>query len=86
MGFFDDLHAIVGIELYDGAPVFVTRDGGESWERVEFPEPMGTDGWTASDVRCSGGAVTLTMAGGEPRREVRLISWDWGETWEVEES
>lgn len=86
VGFFDDLHAIVGIELHDGAPVFVTRDGGESWERAEFPEPVGTDGWTASDVRCSGGAVTLTMAGEEPRREVRLVSRDWGETWEVEES
>ena len=85
VGFFDDLHAIVGIELHDGAPVFVTRDGGESWERAEFPAPVGADGWTASDVRCSGGAVTLTMAGEEPRREVRLVSRDWGETWEVEE-
>ncbi len=86
VGFFDDLHAIVGIELSDGAPVFVTRDGGESWERAEFPAPVGADGWTASDVQCSGGAITLTMAGGEPRREVWLISRDWGETWEVEES
>lgn len=86
VGFFDDLHAIVGIELFDGAPVFVTRDGGESWERAEFPEPVGTDGWTASDVQCSGGAVTLTMAGGEPRREVCLVSRDWGKTWEAEES
>ena len=85
VGFFDGLHAIVGIELSDGAPVFVTRDGGESWERAEFPAPVGADGWTASDVRCSGGAVTLMMAGGEPRREVRLVSRDWGETWEVEE-
>ncbi len=85
VGFFDNLHALVGIELYDGAPVFVTRDGGESWERAEFPEPVGADGWMATNVQCSRGAITLSLARGEPRREVRLVSRDWGETWEVEE-
>lgn len=83
-GFFDDLHAIVGTEQFDGAPVFVTRDGGENWERAVFSPLDNPDEWQASSISHSGEEISISLrrGAGDGTEYCQLISRNWGETWE----
>ncbi|WP_295740165.1 hypothetical protein [uncultured Oscillibacter sp.] len=86
-GFFDNLHAVVGIERFDGVPVFATRDGGESWERAVFSPLDSPDGWQAYSISHSGDEISISLrrGAGDGTEYCRLISRDWGKTWEAEE-
>lgn len=83
LAFFDDLHAMVGIEQFDGAPLFVTQDGGESWEQADFFLLDDPDSWHAYHISRSGDQVSVYLfrraGGGAEYRQV--VSRDWGETW-----
>lgn len=81
--FFDDLHAVVGIELYDGAPVFVTRDGGESWEQADLSLLNAPDGLQAYRISRSGDwiSVEFSRGAGDETEYFQAFSRDWGKTW-----
>lgn len=83
VGFFDDLHAIVGIELYEGAPVFVTRDGGESWEQADLSLLNAPDGLQAYRISRSGDWVSIELCrgAGDETEYFQVFSRDWGKTW-----
>lgn len=81
--FFDSLHAVVGIERFDGAPVFVTRDGGESWERAELSLLDAPDSWQAYNIFRSGERISIELrrGAGYDTEYRQVFSRDWGETW-----
>ena len=83
VGFFDGLHAVVGIELYNGAPVFVTRDGGESWERADLSLLDDPDSWEAYNIFRSGDGISIELCrgAGDDTEYRQVFSRDWGETW-----
>lgn len=81
--FFDAFHAVVGIERFDGAPVFVTRDGGESWEQADLSLLDDPDSWQAYRISHSGDRIYIDLCRGTgDKTEYRqVVSRDWGETW-----
>lgn len=81
--FFDSLHAVVGIEQFDGAPVFVTRDGGESWERADLSLLDDPDSWQAYNIFRSGDRIYINLCrgAGDETEYRQAVSRDWGETW-----
>lgn len=81
--FFDGLHAVVGIERYNGAPVFVTRDGGETWEQADLSLLDDPDSWQAYSIFDAGDriAVELCRGAGYDTEYRQVFSRDWGETW-----
>lgn len=83
VGFFDGLHAVVGIERFNGAPVFVTRDGGASWEQADFFLLDDPDSWQAYSVSRSGDRISIELCRGAGcETEYRQVfSRNWGKTW-----
>lgn len=83
VGFFDALHAVVGIELYNSAPVFVTRDGGESWEQADLSLLDDPDGLQAYNISRSGDRISIELSrgAGDETEYFQVFSRDWGETW-----
>ena len=81
--FFDGLHAVVGIERFDGAPVFVTRDGGESWERADLSLLDDPNSWQAYNIFRSGDGISIELCrgAGDETEYRQVVSRDWGETW-----
>lgn len=81
--FFDGLHAVVGIEQFDGAPVFVTRDGGESWEQADLSLLDDPDSWQAYNIFRSGDwiSIELRRGAGDETEYRQVFSRDWGKTW-----
>lgn len=83
VGFFDGLHAAVGIERFDGAPVFVTHDGGESWERADLFLLDDPDSWQAFRISRSGDRIYIDLCrgAGDETEYRQVVSRDWGGTW-----
>ena len=81
--FFDSLHAVVGIERFDGAPVFVTRDGGESWEQADLSLLDDPDSWQAYSIFRSGDRISIVLCRGTgyDAEYRQVFSRDWGKTW-----
>lgn len=85
--FFDGLHAVVGIERFEDAPVFVTRDGGESWERAGLSLLDDPDSWQAYNIFRSGEwiSIELCRGAGDDTEYRQVFSRDWGKTWTHEQ-
>lgn len=81
--FFDGLHAVVGIERFEDTPVFVTRDGGESWERADLSLLDDPDSWQAYNIFRSGDGISIELCrgAGDDTEYRQVVSRDWGETW-----
>lgn len=81
--FFDGLHAVVGIERFEDTPVFVTRDGGESWGRADLSLLDDPDSWQAYNIFRSGDGISIELCrgAGDETEYRQVVSRDWGETW-----
>ncbi len=80
-GFVSPDMMIVACRLSDGAPCFITRDGGETWEQVELPEDYVQVQSIQADLDT--GAVTMRI--GHEGQETRffMTSHNQGETWQI---
>ncbi len=79
--FFDNEHAIISIGRFNGSPVLITHDGGETWNRADLP--FYGDTWEVWDIRRLGTQIvmTATVFGDAYTGDETLISYDWGKTW-----
>lgn len=81
--FVTDEIGFLGFSHFNGAPVFRTTDGGETWERITLP--LSDESWELSKMYSAGSNVLAVMTGyrsGEPESAL-LFSRDAGETWET---
>ena len=78
-GFLSSERLIVTGDLFTQAPVLITRDGGQTWQAIETPDPMAA----VSSILVDGQEVTLEFeeCGGVLWR---MTSPDLGDTWTSE--
>lgn len=69
---------LIGGRLFDEAPVFLTTDGGATWQEIQTPDPDAE----LQSVEIGNGTVTLTLALGTAETWT-MVSGDLGDTWEV---
>lgn len=81
VGFLSPDRLIVAQQLFGGAPCFITKDGGESWEEIELPDGQVLEiGFFAY-----ADAVYMDVgAHGSDPNAVSMISYDMGDTWTSE--
>ena len=81
--FVTDEIGFLGFSHFNGAPVFRTTDGGETWERITLP--LSDESWELSRMYASGSGVLAVMTNyrsDEPESAL-LFSRDSGQTWEI---
>lgn len=79
-GFVSPDTLIVTCRLFDAAPCFITRDGGETWEQIPLPgEYMHVE-----SIEVHGQLVTMNIARYEGGAAQYIMnSRDMGETWDI---
>ncbi|MBD5161787.1 MAG: hypothetical protein HDT14_07220 [Oscillibacter sp.] len=79
VGFLSPDRLIVAQRLFDGAPCFITKDGGETWEEIELPDvqvmSIGYSGFDGQTV-----VMDIGKHEGDPAT-CSMRSSDMGETW-----
>lgn len=78
----DGVHGVLGTGVFDGAPVYATSDGGESWYALDLPLPEAAGVWEAYEAQLGTdpGCLKLRDTGDESAR-VCLVTRDGGLTW-----
>ncbi len=78
VGFLSENRLIVAQRLFDGAPCFITKDGGESWEEIELPDRQ------ALSIRFDGNTVAMDIGAHEDGPATyTMLSPDQGDSWMV---
>ena len=67
---------------------YLWRPGRESWEQAVFFLPDDPDSWRARRISRSGDRISIDLCrdAGGGTEYCQVVSRDWGETWELEES
>ena len=82
VGFISPERLIVAKRLFDGAPCFITKDGGGTWEEIPLP---GED-LQVQSITSDGGTVTMKIgSSGYSSAWYVMTSRDLGDTWETAE-
>ncbi|MBD5154104.1 MAG: hypothetical protein HDT15_03245 [Oscillibacter sp.] len=94
VGFLSPERLIVAQRLFDGAPCFITKDGGATWEKIELPdkverfdEEIELPHAVVQEIWFDGGTGTVYMDIGQNESDPMIcvmISEDLGDTWTVE--
>ncbi len=77
VGFLSADRLLIAYRLYNGTPVFLTKDGGATWEALEMPQDLA---YEVENIRVNGNAVTISLSGDAGS----MVSRDLGDTWELE--
>ncbi len=77
VGFLSADRLLIAYRLYNGTPVFLTKDGGATWEALEMPQDLA---YEVENIRVDGNAVTISLSGDAGS----MVSRDLGDTWELE--
>lgn len=94
VGFLSPDRLIVAQRLFNGAPCFITKDGGATWEEIELPdkverfdEEIELPHAVVQEIWFDGGTGTVYMDIGQNESDPMIcvvISEDLGDTWTVE--
>lgn len=80
VGFINKDCLIIAEKLFVGAPVYITRDGGESWEQIEMPDEKAE----VKKIEVTDELITMTV---EKDAEIWVMkSSDLGESWSTVQS
>ena len=75
VGFINKDRLIIAEKLFVGAPVFITKDGGETWTQIEMPDTNAE----VQTIDVTEEKVTLTV---EKNTETWIMeSYDLGDSW-----
>ena len=80
VGFINEDRLIIADKLFVGAPVFITKDGGESWEQVEMPNERAV----VQRIEVTKDKIVMFVQKGEERWEME--SFDLGDSWSIIQS
>lgn len=80
VGFINEDRLIIAEKLFVGAPVFITKDGGESWEQVEMPNERAV----VQRIEVTKDKIVMFVQKGEERWEME--SFDLGDSWSIIQS
>lgn len=81
VGFLSPDRLIVAQRLFDGAPCFITKDGGETWEEIGLPDQQ-----QVLSVICNNSIGVVMMQFGAHENDQPagyMLSRDAGDTWTV---
>lgn len=67
---------IVAQRVFDGAPCFITKDDGETWEKIQLP-----DDTVVSAIQFDGIDVRIFVGPNESETSAIVLSGDGGDTW-----
>lgn len=80
VGFINEDHLIIAEKLFAGAPVFITKDGGESWEQIEMPDELAE----VKSIDVTREKIIMSAQNGD--EEWEITSFDLGDTWSITQS
>ena len=80
VGFINKDRLIIAEKLFVGAPVFVTKDGGESWEQMVMPDEKAE----VKTIDVTEEGITIVAEEGEKRWEMESL--DLGDSWSTVQS
>lgn len=80
VGFINEDRLIIAEKLFAGAPVFITKDGGESWEQIEMPDELAE----VKSIDVTGEKIIMSAQNGD--EEWEITSFDLGDTWSITQS
>jgi photosystem II stability/assembly factor-like uncharacterized protein len=66
---------LIAYRHFTGTPVFLTKDGGATWEALDMPRGVS---YEVESVQVEGNTITITLSGDAGR----MVSTDQGDTWE----
>ena len=78
VGFLSPERLIVAQRLFDGAPCFITKDGGETWEEIELPDVQVLSIGSIADTVY----MDIGVHEGDPAT-FTMTSFDMGDNWTV---
>jgi beta-lactamase regulating signal transducer with metallopeptidase domain len=74
LGFISGDRLLIAYRRFRGTPVFLTKDGGESWVSLEMPEDLA---YEVESIQVDGTTVTIALSGDAGY----MVSPDRGDTW-----
>lgn len=78
VGFLSADRLIVAQRLFDGAPCFITKDGGENWEEIELPDTQ------VLSISFDGNTVAMDIGAHEDDPATyTMLSSDKGDSWTI---
>lgn len=80
VGFINEDRLLIGSKIFNKAPVILTIDGGDTWIKIQLPEPKAE----LQSVDIGENIISMTLTCGDSFWT--MISSDLGNTWETVES
>jgi hypothetical protein len=75
LGFISANRLLIAYRRFIGTPVFLTKDGGATWEALEMPQSLA---YEVESIQVDGKTVTIALS----EDAGRMVSTDQGDTWE----